>query len=672
MFFQKYISKKIGESLIEIILAMSLMVIVLPALMVGLISSVDGKAQLYQRVQATSLIKESEEAIRSIKENGWSTFAVNGTYHATISGSLWTLQPGSETLSSGITRQLVISNVYRNTNDQIVISPTPGILDPSTKKVDTTVSWTTPLISSITSTAYLTRHENISYLQSTQANFDAGVKTNTITTNNQGGEVQLGAGGGGGDWCNPSLSVTTADLSRQGIPTSVSAIQGSVVTATGGNASGPTFAQITVAENNPPSSNITGTYDNTKGNDVFRDIDKYAYITTTDHSQEVKILDLTQFSDAPTNSKFLPVGYFDAPGNSNGNSVNVLNNIGYMTSDDKFYTFDLSSKLNSRSRLGSYTLNLAGTGNKMTVVKSGTKTYAFVAVNSTTTQMQVIDVTDPSNPSIIKQVQTQNNQSGVDVTSNSTGTRVYLVTNYSSGKKDFFIIDTSDLSGGLTNLPIIGSGYDTNGMNPKAVAITTGNRVIIVGTGGTKQYVVLDISNESSPVTCGNGLSIANGAFDVATVLQDDGYAYSYVVTGDTNAELKIILGGSGGQYSANGIFESNPYNNFSSTAFNSFTATVNQPSQTTIKIKVAVADAVSGNCTSASYSYVGPTGNPSDINSYFVVESDPTNIKGIIPYLISGNYKNPGQCFRYKVWFQSSDSTATPVLYDFTVNYSP
>jgi len=293
-----------------------------------------------------------------------------------------------------------------------------------------------------------------------------------------------------------------------------------------------------------------------------------------------------------------------------------------------------------------------------------------VATDSTTTQMQVIDVTDPTNPSIVRQVQTNNSRPGIDISINSTGTRVYLITSYAgSDKNDFFIIDTSTITGS-GNLPIIGNGYNTNevgGMNPKGVAAVTGNRVIIAGTGGSIQYLVLNIDQENDPKKCGPGLTISGGANDVAAVLQDDGYAYSYVVTGDTGAELQIILGGGGGQYSASGTYTSAPFEPGYKTAFNRFIATVNKPSQTNITVQVAVADET--DCANASYTFVGPDkANP---EGSFYTASDGT-ISGAIPYLTVSSYKNPGRCFRYKVIMNSTDSTQSPSLYDFTINYSP
>jgi len=103
--------------------------------------------------------------------------------------------------------------------------------------------------------------------------------------------------------------------------------------------------------------------------------------------------------------------------------------------------------------------------------------------------------------------------------------------------------------------------------------------------------------------------------------------------------------------------------------AFNRFSATVNQLSQTTIKLQVAAAAAVSGSCTDAVFTYVGPNGSASD---YFYPSGN--SISASVPISSSGpgSYINPGRCFRYKVFFTTSDILQSPTLYDFSVNYSP
>lgn len=623
--------KTSGQSLIELLIALGLTAIFIPALLTGLTASRAGKAQTTQRLAANALLIEAEEAVRSVRERGWRTFAQNGTFHPVVSGSSWSLAAGEEVVDS-YTRRIVISDVQRSKNGAIVASG--GVVDPSTRRATVTVSWNTPFPSSIDSTTYLTRYlSNATVTQTTQADFNQGTKTGTTVTNTNGGEVVIAAGGRA-DWCAPSLSIAAVDLPKQGVANAISAIEGKVFAGTGENASGVSFASVSISNTNPPTGTIAGTFNGYKTNDVFGE-STFVYLATDTNAKEVVIINIgsTPFTEA---------GYFDAPGNGSGNSVFVVGNTGYMTSGNKFYTFDLTSRSGSRPKLGSTTL--AGTGKKIAVVGS----YAYIALDSPTTQLQIVDVSNPSSPSVVGQANVAGKE-GASVFVNSAGTRAYVVTESSSTQKEFFIVDVSTKTG---NLPTRGS-YDTNGMDPKGVTVVTNNKAIVVGNGA-EEYQVVDIANESNPARCG-GLSVDTGVMGVASVLETDGDAFSYIITGDANAELKIIEGGPGGAFTTSGTFESGTIAFDSSVAFNRFTATVTKPAGTDVTFQIAVADALSGNCSGILFSFVGPDGTP---NSFYGERGGP----------IATN----GSCLRYKAFLSTTDPTVTPVLYDITFNYSP
>ncbi len=147
----------------------------------------------------------------------------------------------------------------------------------------------------------------------------------------------------------------------------------------------------------------------------------------------------------------------------------------------------------------------------------------------------------------------------------------------------------------------------------------------------------------------------------MASVLESDGDAYSYIITGDANTELKIIEGFGGGT-TATGTFESNTFDAGYSAAFNRFWVTESEPAGTSVRYQMAVAPAVAGSCAGASWQFIGPDGTA---ETFFDDSSS-------IPLLTSGNFQNPGQCFRYKVYLSSSDPNITPQFSDITVNYSP
>ena len=642
---------KSGQSLIELLVAISLAAILIPALLMSLILPAEGREQQVQRLKAVSLVKEAMETVRSIRESDWVPFTMNGIFHPEASASSWKLVNGSEMID-GFDRKIVIDDVYRSSSGNIATSG--GIIDPSTKKIIATVAWGFPFFSEVSSTIYLTRHKYKSYKETTFDEFNAGTKTGVAITKTDDGEIVLGAGGRG-NWCEPNLTITAVDLPRQGVANAISAIEGQVVAGTGENASGVSFANVTI-NTSTPSGTISGTFDGYKTNGIFGEKD-YAYLATDNHQKEIVIIDLTQ-KDA--NGKYLEAGYFNAPGQGNGDSIYVSGNIGFMTSGNMLYTFNLSSKSGSRGDpLGS--VQLPATGKKIQVVGE----YVYVAVDLASTQMQIFQVsTDGTNLTKVAEASIVNGLEARGVFVNSTGTRAYIVTKATqdTNKKEFFILDVSAKSG---NPPILGE-YATNGSDPTGITVVTGNKAIVVGkyAFGTdvKEYQVVNINDETHPSYCG-GLTIATGVNGVASVLESDGDAFSYIITGDDDAELKIIEGGPGGQYASSGIFESKTFDATSSAAFNKFDVNFTKPSLTDIKFQMGIADAVSGACNGVSYTFVGPDGTT---GSYFATSS-------AILFDYDGiGFENPGRCLRYKTFLSSSDPSQTPVFYDITFNFSP
>lgn len=635
-----------GQSLIELLVTIGLASILLPALLTGLLASREGRAQQDQRLIAMSLLKEGEEAARSVREKDWNEFSVNGTYHPVVSGTSWSLANGAETIT-GYTRRIVVEDASRDSNGTIVSSG--GSPDLSTKKVTVSVSWGTPMPSSVSSTLYLTRYKSINYKETIEADFNAGTKTGVTVTNTSGGEVVLGAGGSG-DWCSPNLTISAIDLPKNGVANAISAIPGQVVSGTGDNASGVSFANVAISSPPapaPPQGTVDGTFDGYKTNGVFTE-QNYAYLATDTNSKEIVIIDLTQ---KDLNNKYSEIGYFNAPGNGSGNSIYVSGDIGFMTSADKLYTFDLSSKIGSRTQLGS--LSLAGVGNRLVIVGS----YAYVAVESSTTQLQIVQV---QNGGATLSVVGQAALAGLaakDVFVNSSATRAYVASSLSATQAEFFIVDISTKTG---NRPTLGS-YDTNGMNPKAVIVTTNNKSIVAGAGG-QEYQVINISTESNPVSCG-GLNIDSGVNGVSTVIEPDGDAFSYIITGDATAELKIIEGGPGGQYSSSGTFESKTFDAGSNVSFNKFDFTLTNAPLTNVTFQIAISEALNGSCNDVNFTFVGPNGAT---NTFF-------SQSGIIPFDNDNQgFENPGQCMRYKAYLSTTDATQTPIFYEINFNYSP
>ncbi len=643
---------KSGQLLVEILIVIGLMALIIPTLLVGFISTRDGRAQSGQRFMAVTLQNEAREAIRTVREAGWTNIQTNGTYHPVVSGPTWTLAAGAESIS-GFSRSLVIADVYRDSNNVIV--PSGGTIDPSTKKITTTVSWTQPKSGSVSTVSYLTRFlESDTYTETTQTHFNNGTKSGVVVqaTNPpqvaDDGQVILGSGGNS-DWCSPNITSNSLDLPGQGYANAITAIEGKAFAGTGENASGLSFMQVNISNAQPPVPTFYGNFDGHKTNGVFGETN-YGYISTDTNSKEVVIIDISTLP-------FAEVGYFNAPGNLSAVGLFVNGNVGYVTTGSKLYSFDLSSKVGARTILDPDGVTLQGVGRSIKIVGN----YAYVIIEQSSPQLQIVDISNPSNMSVVGQA-TVAGENGKDVFINSNATRAYFVTQMSSSKNEFFIVDISTKTG---NRPTIGSGYNAEGMDPKGVVVVPGNRAIIVGYNA-EEYQVLNIANESSITRCG-GAQVNAGINGISSILESDGDAYSYIVTADSSTEFKIIEGGPGGSYASSGSFESQTFTPGYQTANNRLTSTFLEPANTDIQFQVSLANLVSGSCpATGQYTYVGPDGTSA--TNFNQVSGSPVTF----PFSSYLNYVNPGQCFRYKVYFSTTNSSNTPVLEDVSINYSP
>jgi len=383
-----------GQLLVELVMVIGLTALIIPALLSGFIASIDSKPQQEKRVQAVALLKETETAVKSVRDNDWATFASvtkNAAYHPVISSNKWILQSGVATNSAGLTQSVVISNVYRDSGGAIASSPTGNTLDPSTLKVVLTVSWQKPIVSSSTSTIYLTRTTNLTKSHTSVSDFALGTLTNVQITSTSGGELKL-ANNNKAKWCSPTFNSNIIDL-PDGPPVAVAAtasatsvnIPNDVFVATAPYATSSTkLAYVNVPANvATPAATLkgiftldaskysAGTYpsslggltNNFKTNDVKYYTSSggklYALLATDDASHEIVVVQIksggTDSYQDPTNKIYKYWTYFNTKINSSaatndqspfsygGVSVNVLGTRGYVISSGYLYVFDLST-----------------------------------------------------------------------------------------------------------------------------------------------------------------------------------------------------------------------------------------------------------------------------------------------------------------------------------------
>jgi type II secretory pathway pseudopilin PulG len=674
-----------AQSLIEIMLALALAAVLLPAIFAGLANSWEGQAQQRQREYAVGLVREAQEAARGVRDGGWLNLPSNGMYHPVINSGQWALVAGSEVVE-GYTRSITVADVYRDLNGNIVT--TGGTLDRSTKKITSAVSWSLPKPGSVESVTYLSRYkDNLAYLQTTKPEFDTGVLTKITTTTSFGGEFELSANNKA-KWCDPHLSSSTIDL--PGKPNAVYAVPGEVYVASGevADSNQVSFAHVLVGNTDPPTFALNGIVKGYKTQDVFGE-SGWGYIATSDNGKEVVIVNLNSFDD-PVNKIFHQEGYFNTPSsNVDGQTITVVGSRGYMTAGNYLYVFNLSSKSGSRAQIGNR-IQFANSGDyagEVNVRQVGSSIYAYVAIQgSTPEELKIINVTNNSQSSqwrVVGSINIEPNncsslESGKAVYVKPNGDRAYISSVNDTTFKEFFSIDTSNKSapsliGGFASNPPCtnGGGYEAGGMDPEqsVVVASAENRVVLVGVDRASdgvdaaEYQVLDLSNEANPTMCG-GFQYNAGIYGVAGVTEPDSDTFAYIITGDTSNELKVVQGGPDGYYFDSGIYESSVFDVGYETVFNRLSATFNEPNNTQVRFQVAIADGVAGSCNGASYSFVGPDGTA---GTYF------ENVNNTLPFSDdSAGYENPGRCIKYRAYLSTSDYNATPQVRDVTVNYSP
>lgn len=662
--------KKPGIALVEVLVAMGVMALMMPALITAFFSARSGTGQLKTRLLATEQVREAKEALRLVRDAGWENLeaVVEGDpYHPEVVANNWALAAGQETVDPllSMTREIELLPAYRDGSGNLTSAAAGNTLDPSVKRVLITVSWGSFIPSTVVSDYYLMRFENLTWIQTLVADWEAGVQAGTVVTSTDDGEVVLGSGGAGhADWCEPSLTLVSVDLSGQGVGNDIAAEVGTgsnpnrVVASTGDNSSGLPLAFVPVSNTTPPTAYQDGGFDGYKANGVWVE-GNYAYLATDTKAKDVVIVDLTQKDG---NGKYVEIGYYDAPagGGERATTVAVEGGVGYVTVGATFYTFEMSSPVGARPGLSS--IVLSGLGARFEVVNG----HAYIAESTGSRAIEIVAVANGGSSLSIVGWASISGQNGVEIAVNSTATRGYLATPQGM----VYVLDTTAPYAGALPAPL--GSFSTNGMVPKGIEVVTNNRAIVVGNGGSLQYQVIDISDETSLNLCTNsgttagGLAVPAGVNGIAGVQEEDGDAYAYILTNDSAAEVQVIQGGGGGGggvYATEGTFETQYFDALRSSTFNRFEATTATPVDTILQFQVGITQPVAGSCEGASYAYVGPDGTA---GTWFPASG------GTLPWGSGAGYENPGQCLKVKAYLQTSNQNNTPILYDLTVNYSP
>lgn len=133
-----------GFTIIEVLVACFIMTLITLTLMSAAAKGIELSNQSLRQAQAGLLLEEGAEAVKSIRDTSWpaiSGLSLETNYYLYFDSgtNTWSLSTTPLALLDGVfSRSVVISSVYRDSNDEISLS---GTLDTGTKKVNVIVTW---------------------------------------------------------------------------------------------------------------------------------------------------------------------------------------------------------------------------------------------------------------------------------------------------------------------------------------------------------------------------------------------------------------------------------------------------------------------------------------------------------------------------------------------------
>jgi len=482
--------KVLAFSMIEALLAGSLLVTVVFVLSGILIFGQESSKIAGDRQRATALAEEGLEIVRNMKEASFASLT-SGLHGLAISGGKWQFSGVND--STGIfTRSLIISD-----------------LDSYTKSVTSTVSWiANPQRTGLVSLeSQLTNWHRAGTSDWSSTTVEAGFSAD----NNQNG-VSVRVDGTYAYVCllSASNNFLVVDISNPALPTLVG------------------LASVT---GNVTDMEISG---------------NYVYLSSGSNNSEMTIVDVSNKA-APTIA-----GVYNASGNNDGLSIDVIGTTAYLAralsntaGQNELYVINVSNPA-SLLLLGSYNAAYS-----IYDIQVSSDSYAYLATDADTTELVVLNVQNPISISVADTLNvvggsTNLNGSAIAIfDSNADGIEDRaILARQSEGR--VWRIDALN----PTNVSLLlANGYTVTGVganNINYLELFNANKYLAVATSAaTAEVVIVDITTLLSPTV----LSTTNlvGASNFAA----DGLAYAASVDrllavgvrfpGNSNYILEII-----------------------------------------------------------------------------------------------------------------------------------
>lgn len=418
---------KNGFSLVEVLLSGALFAILAMVLLGGLIYGQEGTLTGGKTTRATLLAEEGLEAVRNIRDNNFSNL-VDGTYGLAISGGKWTLS-GASDLTDIFTRNVVIStidtdrkNVVANVTWQQNAQRSGSVSLASRlmywrKIVQTIGNWANPnvLISSLDLSggssgtkiqvqgtyAYMVRTSATNFSIIDISNPASPVEVSTLnlvgTLSNiaVSGNYAYIVGADDNtelkiiDISNPVSPVQVGTFNAAGNANALGVfVSGNYVYMTRASSANYEFAVIDVT--NPASPTLSGSLSFTANVNEVAVVGNYAYLATSDVSNELRIADVTNKSSPAL------AGSLNLSAGNAATTIGAFGTTAVIGAGTLLYIVNAS---NPALPIQVSATTITGTINDISL--GNNNNYVFMGTTNTAGELTIYDISNQSAPAFV-------------------------------------------------------------------------------------------------------------------------------------------------------------------------------------------------------------------------------------------------------------------------------
>lgn len=615
-------------SLIEVLLGLTLFALFASGIFYLSADTTDYDVRQNLTSEATRYAEEGLEATRMIRNVDFLELT-SGAHGLQYTGDAWAFFGTSESIDNFYTRTVTISDVYRDASGNIAAADK---LDPSIKKVVSTVSWTWRgfLPQSLSLTTYLTDWAGNQWTQTTCTEFTAGTFSSTQST---------GASSPPANNCVLTLTLSegastffkSVDVGDHGNDVAVAGNYAYLATNKNGEGEGGGdddhdtggLAISNIADVNNPylvkQFDIGG-----KGRYVYKS-GNYLYMGVEDSNKGLAIVDVSNVNSPVLKSQTNVGGY--------GNQTFVVGNYLYMGSEYSTYGFYIYDISNPSAPVRKSRLNVGGA--VISVQVSGN--YAYIGTKNGSREFQIVNISNPTSPSVVGYLNLSNSVQAIGL----NGVTAYL--GLTTATNGFVTVNISNVS----KPTLLGT-------------VNIGSQIQDIGILGNYAYLALNMQNSGLGV-----MNIVSPTSPHLSYTQDvQGKGTGVAVSGnyvyislDTNNRGLVLTGTSTTSVAVSGNYLSSVLDTGSvDTLYNYLTWSGTSVAGGTISFQVRTADSAANIATAT---FVGSDGTAS---TYFT--SSPSAI--VLDPLRKGQ-----RYVQVKVYL-TSDGMNSPAVDAFTIDYNP